>query len=63
MIAATTPAHATPPAAQAVFGNRLPLAQHYADVLAAVGLERGLIGPREVPRLWDRHNPVPAGGG
>lgn len=55
MIAATTPAHAAPPAAQAVFGDRLPLAHRYAGLLAAVGVERGLIGPREVPRLWDRH--------
>ncbi len=23
--------------------------------LATAGVERGLIGPREVPRLWDRH--------
>ncbi len=23
--------------------------------LASTGVERGLIGPREVPRLWDRH--------
>lgn len=27
----------------------------YADLLAGPGVERGLIGPREVPRLWDRH--------
>lgn len=27
----------------------------YVDMLATVGLERGLIGPREVERLWDRH--------
>ena len=27
----------------------------YADLLASAGVERGLIGPREVPRLWDRH--------
>ena len=27
----------------------------YADLLAGAGVERGLIGPREVPRLWDRH--------
>lgn len=25
------------------------------DVLATEGVTRGLIGPREVPRLWDRH--------
>ncbi|MFZ8911334.1 MAG: 16S rRNA (guanine(527)-N(7))-methyltransferase RsmG [Candidatus Nanopelagicales bacterium] len=28
---------------------------HYAALLASAGVERGLIGPREVPRLWDRH--------
>ena len=27
----------------------------YAGLLATAGGERGLIGPREVPRLWDRH--------
>ncbi len=27
----------------------------YVDLLASVGTVRGLIGPREVPRLWDRH--------
>ena len=27
----------------------------YAELLATAGVERGLIGPREVPRLWDRH--------
>lgn len=27
----------------------------YAELLATVGVERGLIGPREVDRLWDRH--------
>ena len=27
----------------------------YEQRLATVGLERGLIGPREVDRLWDRH--------
>jgi len=25
------------------------------DLLASTGVERGLIGPREAPRLWDRH--------
>lgn len=27
----------------------------YAGLLAGPGVERGLIGPREVPRLWTRH--------
>jgi 16S rRNA (guanine527-N7)-methyltransferase len=39
----------------ALFGDRLPLAERYAELLATVGVERGLIGPREAPRMWDRH--------
>jgi 16S rRNA (guanine527-N7)-methyltransferase len=35
--------------------NRLSLLERYADVLATKGVTRGLIGPREVSRLWDRH--------
>jgi 16S rRNA (guanine527-N7)-methyltransferase len=31
------------------------LVEQYAAVLASTGTERGLLGPREVPRLWDRH--------
>jgi 16S rRNA (guanine527-N7)-methyltransferase len=27
----------------------------YGTLLASAGVERGLIGPREVPRLWERH--------
>lgn len=42
-------------AAEAVFGERLPLAERYVQHLATTGIERGLIGPREVPRLWARH--------
>ena len=38
-----------------VFGSRLPLGQAYHDSLATDGSTRGFIGPREVPRLWDRH--------
>ncbi|MDV3296878.1 MAG: 16S rRNA (guanine(527)-N(7))-methyltransferase RsmG [Brachybacterium paraconglomeratum] len=33
----------------------MPLAERYADLLAHDGVVRGLIGPREVPRLWERH--------
>jgi 16S rRNA (guanine527-N7)-methyltransferase len=39
----------------AVFGARLPLARRFAEHLATSGVERGLIGPREAPRIWDRH--------
>lgn len=38
-----------------VFSLRLPLAEQYAGLLASEGVLRGLIGPREVPRLWERH--------
>lgn len=41
--------------AQHIFGDRLPLAERYVEHLATSGIERGLIGPREVPRLWGRH--------
>ena len=44
-----------PDAAREVFGPRLPVAHRYAEVLAGAGVERGLLGPREVERLWDRH--------
>jgi 16S rRNA (guanine527-N7)-methyltransferase len=46
---------ATPDAAAAVFGDRLPLAEAYVGLLAGTGISHGLIGPREAPRLWDRH--------
>ena len=29
--------------------------QRYADFLVGAGIERGLIGPREGERIWDRH--------
>ena len=46
----------TPEAAARVFpGDRLILAERYADLLAGDGVVRGLVGPREVPRLWERH--------
>jgi 16S rRNA (guanine527-N7)-methyltransferase len=35
--------------------TRLPLAERYAGLLATDGVVRGLIGPREAPRLWERH--------
>jgi 16S rRNA (guanine527-N7)-methyltransferase len=45
----------TPPGAGAVFGDRLPLAAAYAEHLVTTGVEHGLIGPREAPRIWERH--------
>ena len=42
-------------AAHTLFGDRLPLAATYAAMLATDGVVRGLIGPREAPRIWERH--------
>jgi 16S rRNA (guanine527-N7)-methyltransferase len=46
---------AVPPEAEAVFGPAVDAAAEYVRLLATEGTVRGLIGPREVPRLWDRH--------
>jgi 16S rRNA (guanine527-N7)-methyltransferase len=46
---------AAPRAAEALFGSRIDRARRYAEILAGAGVERGLLGPREVDRLWDRH--------
>ena len=35
--------------------NSMERAVRYARILAGAGVERGLIGPREADRLWDRH--------
>jgi 16S rRNA (guanine527-N7)-methyltransferase len=46
---------AAPQGVDAFFGPDLEQVQRYAAFLAGAGVERGLIGPREVDRLWDRH--------
>jgi len=38
-----------------VAADRVLLLERYAQSLATDGVLRGLLGPREVPRLWDRH--------
>ncbi|WP_018504091.1 16S rRNA (guanine(527)-N(7))-methyltransferase RsmG [Parafrankia discariae] len=48
-------AEVVPDAARTVFGDRLGLAVRYAELLSTAGVERGLIGPRETGRLWERH--------
>jgi 16S rRNA (guanine527-N7)-methyltransferase len=48
-------APAPPEAASQIFGKRLGIAVRYAELLAEFGDEWGLLGPREVERLWDRH--------
>lgn len=53
---AETPSASPPPeTATTVFSDGLPAATRFVELLAAVGVERGLIGPREVDRLWERH--------
>ena len=42
-------------AVAALFGDSLATAARYAELLATAGIERGLLGPREMPRIWDRH--------
>lgn len=58
-----------PDAAASVFGDAAGLAAQYAEILATRGVEWGLMGPREVDRIWDRHvlnsvavsGPIPSG--
>src|SRR5262249_39408656 len=44
-----------PVAARGVFGDAAGRAEQYAGLLAGMGVERGVIGPNEVPRIWERH--------
>ncbi len=44
-----------PASAAALCGDALPKLTRYAEMLADTGVTHGLIGPREVPRLWERH--------
>ena len=41
--------------AEEVFGEAWPAIRRYVDILATDGVTRGLIGPRETDRLWERH--------
>jgi 16S rRNA (guanine527-N7)-methyltransferase len=44
-----------PAAAQRLCGDALPTLRLFADHLAQWGEELGLVGPRELERLWTRH--------
>ncbi len=44
-----------PDLARGVFRDQLPLAEAYAHLLVTQATVRGLIGPREIPRIWERH--------
>ena len=50
------PTLTAPPAAVVeLYGQSLGAIEAYVSVLATRGVEWGLMGPREVPRLWERH--------
>jgi 16S rRNA (guanine527-N7)-methyltransferase len=44
-----------PAVAQAIFGDARSAAERYAQLLTGPGVERGLVGPAEAGRIWDRH--------
>lgn len=44
-----------PPVGEVLFGARIAVAQGLVRHLVTSGVERGLIGPREVERIWTRH--------
>jgi 16S rRNA (guanine527-N7)-methyltransferase len=46
---------APPSGADRVFGDRLGMAERFTAILSDTGVSHGLIGPREIPRLWERH--------
>lgn len=41
--------------AEVMFGAALPAARRYAELLTGIGTERGIVGPAEASRIWDRH--------
>jgi 16S rRNA (guanine527-N7)-methyltransferase len=53
--AAGTPDEPSGAALRWFFGDRVDLARAFTSHLADTGVSRGLLGPREVPRLWSRH--------
>jgi 16S rRNA (guanine527-N7)-methyltransferase len=53
--AAAPPDEPSPAVLRSFFGDRVDLARAFASHLADTGVSRGLLGPREVPRLWSRH--------
>ncbi len=52
---AALPLPPPPEEAAEVFGSALDTARRFAGMLATDGVTRGLIGPKEAPRLWERH--------
>ena len=50
-----TGAPPVPPLVESRWPQAVAELADYAERLATTGVERGLLGPREVHRLWDRH--------
>jgi 16S rRNA (guanine527-N7)-methyltransferase len=44
-----------PAVSRAIFGDAWAAAERYAELLTGPGVERGLVGPAEAGRIWDRH--------
>lgn len=40
---------------RSVFGVRADTISRYVDILSSRGIDWGLLGPREIDRIWDRH--------
>ena len=38
-----------------MFGDRYQLAVAYEEIVRTDGVQRGLVGPREADRMWERH--------
>jgi 16S rRNA (guanine527-N7)-methyltransferase len=55
VVSATDGYQPEPDSVATVFGPAADSARLFAGILATRGMEQGLLGPREVPRLWDRH--------
>lgn len=54
-VSAAVPEPGVAEAAAEIFGDALPSAVKYAELLAGSGVERGLLGPAEADRIWERH--------
>ena len=54
-VAAVAAVEAAPAGGREIFGDGFEKVGAFADLLVAEGELRGLIGPRELPRLWTRH--------
>ena len=42
-------------AAEVLYGGHVQLAERFVEHLVTTGIEWGLLGPREIPPMWDRH--------